>query len=119
VQAIRPARRCRRARERSPQPYACHSGSYAPSWESYIKQINDKITAKHNSKSRAWKKQEPFYRDLMGDLQSMKLAWRNPTMHIVRRYECDEAEEIFKAMSRFVNRLGPALPKSEVEKLLS
>lgn len=91
---------------------------YAPSWESYIKQINDKITAKHNSKSPKWKKSEHFFRDVLGDLQSVKMAWRNPTMHIVRHYNMEEAEEIFIAARRFVIRVAEKLPISKIEKLI-
>lgn len=84
---------------------------YAPSWESYIKQINDKIAAKHKTKGVKWKKDEAFYREILGDLQTIKIAWRNPTMHIVRRYSTDEAEEIFRAVRGFLIRLAPKLPK--------
>jgi hypothetical protein len=80
---------------------------YAPSWESYLKQINNKIGEQHQNKTPEWKADEPLFRDLSSDLQTMKIAWRNPTMHIVRRYEPDEAEEIFRAVKGFMTRLAP------------
>jgi hypothetical protein len=80
---------------------------YAPSWESYLKQINTKIGEQHQNKTPEWKADEPLFRDLSGDLQTTKIAWRNPTMHIVRRYEPDEAEEIFRAVKGFMTRLAP------------
>ena len=83
---------------------------YAPSWESYIKQIEAKINEKHKSKSIEWKRDEAFFRDILGNLQTIKISWRNPTMHIVRRYSEDEAEEIFIAVKSFVKRLAPRLP---------
>jgi hypothetical protein len=49
---------------------------YAPSWESYIRQINDRIAAKHKTKGVKWKRDEAFYRDIAGDLQTIKIAWR-------------------------------------------
>jgi hypothetical protein len=85
---------------------------YAPSWESYITQIDAKIAAKHKTKSVKWKADEPFYRDILGDLQSIKIAWRNPTMHIVRRYSPDEAEDIFRAVCK--KRLAPRLPEPKI-----
>ncbi|RWE78583.1 MAG: hypothetical protein EOS63_17205 [Mesorhizobium sp.] len=39
---------------------------YAPSWESYITQIETKITAKHKTKGIKWKRDEPFFRDVLG-----------------------------------------------------
>lgn len=79
---------------------------YAPSWESYLTQIEKKITAKHKTKTINWKKEEPYFRDILGDLQMVKMAWRNPTMHIVRQYEQDEAEDIFRGVRRFVMRMS-------------
>jgi HEPN domain-containing protein len=79
---------------------------YAPSWESYIKQIGDKIAEKHKLKGIKWKRDEPFFRDILGDLQTIKIAWRNPTMHIVRHYNPEEAEEIFRAVRGFMKRLA-------------
>jgi len=82
---------------------------YAPSWESYIRQIEAQITAKHKSKSKKWKAVEPFYRELLGDIMSIKIAWRNPTMHIVRSYTPNEAEDVFRAVRTFMQRLSTRL----------
>jgi hypothetical protein len=84
---------------------------YAPSWESYLKQIQTKIDAPRAEKSAEWKRDEAFFRDVSGDLISIKQAWRNPTMHVVRKYSADEAEEIFRAVRRFMQRLANGLPK--------
>lgn len=80
--------------------------AYAPSWESYLRKINERIDAKHQTKSVEWKRDEAFFRDLAGDLGLVKLAWRNPTMHIERRYSPDEAHEIFVAVKAFCRRLA-------------
>lgn len=82
---------------------------YAPSWEQYLTQIATKIGAKHKTKGIKWKKDEKFYRDVSGDLLTVKQAWRNPTMHIDRRYSVDEAEEIFKAVRALMLRLSAKL----------
>jgi hypothetical protein len=79
---------------------------YAPSWESYLNQIETRIIEKHQKKSHAWKKSEPFYRDASGDLQMVKIAWRNPTMHIVRTYTPEEADGVYRAVRAFMQRLS-------------
>src|SRR5690606_26266986 len=79
---------------------------YAPSWESYLSQIETRIKTKHKAKGVAWKRDEPFFRDILGDLQAVKIAWRNPTMHIVRHYDQDEGDDVFRAVKRFMNRLA-------------
>jgi hypothetical protein len=91
---------------------------YAPSWESYLKQISDQIAAKHKNKTAKWKREEKFYRDLSGDLLLVKQAWRNPTMHVDRKYGIDEAEQIFNAARIFMQRLAKHFDEKEIEKLL-
>jgi hypothetical protein len=86
---------------------------YAPGWESYIKQIDKKISVDHKDKTLEWKKDEPFYRDLLGDFQTVKWAWRNPTMHIVRQYTIEEAESIFQAVRGFMQRLAEKFTESD------
>ncbi|MGY3694272.1 hypothetical protein ACVIGA_004352 [Bradyrhizobium sp. USDA 3240] len=85
---------------------------YAPSWESYIRQIDANITAKHKSKAKKWLEMEPFYRDVLGNLTSIKIAWRNPTMHIVRNYTQDEAEDVLRAVRTFMRRLSERLSQA-------
>lgn len=79
---------------------------YAPSWESYIKQIQKQIQEDWSQKTPDWKTREPLFRDILGDLQAMKLAWRNPTMHIVKKYSEDEAFNIWGATKSFMARLA-------------
>lgn len=79
---------------------------YAPSWESYLTQIGKKISEKATTKPKSWKRQEKFYRDVSGDLLTIKNAWRNPTMHVDRKYFPDEAEVIFLAVETFMRRLA-------------
>lgn len=79
---------------------------YAPSWESYLNQIAARIGAKHKTKGIKWRKDEPFFRDVSGDLLTVKQAWRNPTMHVVRKYSPDDAEDVFRAVRGFMRRLA-------------
>lgn len=91
---------------------------YAPSWESYLRHIGTNIDKKHQNKTAKWKRDEKFYRDLSGDLLTVKQAWRNPTMHVDRKYSVEEAEQIFTAGKSFMVRLAAHFSQKEVEKLL-
>jgi hypothetical protein len=91
---------------------------YAPSWESYLKQISDQIVQKHKNKTARWKRDVKFYRDLSGDLLTVKQAWRNPTMHVDRKYSTEEAEQIFAAAKSFMVRLAQHFSQKEIEKFL-
>ncbi len=79
---------------------------YAPSWESYLKQINKQIEMDWKEKTPDWKSEEPFYKEVSGDLQAIKIAWRNPTMHIVRKYTEEASQNIFMAVKGFMERLA-------------
>jgi hypothetical protein len=79
---------------------------YAPTWESYFAKIKLQIEAKRKTKGIRWKRDEPFFREVLGDLQNVKIAWRNPTMHVDRRYTSDEADQVFTAVRTFMGRLA-------------
>lgn len=83
---------------------------YATSWESYLGQIQKQIAAKHATKTRKWIKSEKFFRDVSGDLMTIKQAWRNPTMHVDRKFYPDEAEVIFGAARTLMQTLAEGLP---------
>jgi hypothetical protein len=85
---------------------------YTPSWESYLAQIQSKISAKHKTKRVKWKRDEKFYRDMSGDLIAVKQAWRNPSMHIDRGYSKEEAEEIFRAVKTFMCKLAARMDQN-------
>lgn len=85
---------------------------YAPSWESYLKQISDKIALPRKKKGKAWIKKEVYFRDLSGDLVSVKQAWRNPTMHADRRYDIEQAEEIYRAVRTFMKRVASRMDEA-------
>lgn len=82
---------------------------YAPSWESHLKQIDAQVQAKYKRKGVKWKRDEPFFRDVSAHLHSVKAAWRNPTMHVVRDYTPEQAEEIFNAVRAFMRHLSTRL----------
>jgi hypothetical protein len=82
---------------------------YAPSWESYIRQITTQLALPHPKKPKKVKQNLTFFKEVLGDLEAVKFSWRNPTMHVERKYSVDEAEEIFKAVHRFMERLARGL----------
>jgi hypothetical protein len=80
--------------------------TYAPSWEAYIKQIKTILESDWKAKPLDLQTAQPLYRDLVGDLHLVKVAWRNPTMHIVNNYGKDEAVKIYDCVRQFMVRLS-------------
>ena len=79
---------------------------YKPSWESYIKEINRRLELKHKTKGIQWKRDERFFADVASHLSSVRVAWRNPTMHIVRTYTPEEATDVFNATRGLMEHLS-------------
>lgn len=75
-----------------------------PSWDSKLKKLKEEI-----DKLPSGTDQDEFY-GIHGFLFAVKEAWRNPTMHLDRRYEPEEAEELFVLVCAFLKGLGRKLP---------
>jgi hypothetical protein len=84
---------------------------YAPSWESYLSQIKTNLDEKWKNKGAEWKKSEPFFREALGFLHAVKVAWRNPTMHVAASYTTEQAGDIFNAVLGFMRHLATGLPE--------
>ena len=79
---------------------------YAPSWEAYIRQITKCIAMPYADKRPKWRRKEAFYKEILGDLTSIKVAWRNPTMHISADHSVDHATTIYQAVMGMLNRMA-------------
>jgi hypothetical protein len=79
---------------------------YSISWEAYLTKIEKNIANKHSLKPAEWKRNEPFFRDVSGDLVTIKNAFRNPTMHVERTYSQQEAEQVFLAIKTLMQRMA-------------
>lgn len=83
---------------------------YAPSWESYISQMQKLLDTKNYANlTPDQKAKRPFYQEILSDLISVKTAWRNPTMHIVRSYDISQARVAFDAVCGFMQHLAKEL----------
>lgn len=81
---------------------------YKPTWEGYFKGVEMAINKDYPTKTQTEKKNAPLYREILGDLMAVKLAWRNPTMHIERRYQSNEALQVFIASSILLDKIASA-----------
>jgi hypothetical protein len=86
---------------------------YAPSWESYLRQISTRLELDWKDKSPEWKTDEGFYREAAAHLSAVKFAFRNPTMHIVKQYSPESAEEIFNSVGVFMRHLSTKISEEK------
>jgi hypothetical protein len=85
---------------------------YTPNWGAYLTEIQKRIDVQWKLKTVTWKRDEPFFRDVLAYLQAVKVAWRNTTMHVDKTYTPEQAEEIFNAIRVFMRHLATDLPKA-------
>jgi hypothetical protein len=74
------------------------------SWDSMLKKMHAAIEAQH-----ARDEWTDFYNEIVAKGYAVKDAWRNPTMHIEKKYTPEEAKDIFHAVRGFLRHLASKL----------
>lgn len=80
-----------------------------PNWQNIINQANSAITTNKSTLGIAWKAEADFYTNVTAHLFTVKNAWRNPTMHVERKYTEEEAEDIFNAVKGLMRHIAKHL----------
>lgn len=89
----------------------CTVDLYVDTWDQIIQKIEGAVKARSASvkpKSR-WKRQEPFYSEIVSDLRAVKNAWRNPTAHFRRTYNETQALKVLEKVRDFMQNLTTRL----------
>jgi hypothetical protein len=65
-------------------------------WHQILKSIKDENDARVARKAKSWKDQrdKEFFVSAYVSLDAVRVAWRNPTMHIENKYTPDEAGNV-------------------------
>jgi hypothetical protein len=72
-------------------------------WQNILNDVRGKINAKYPDKKD---KDGINHRSLIALLETVKEAWRNPTMHPKQTYTGEEAEEILNSVKGFMRKLA-------------
>src|SRR5205085_2266401 len=81
-------------------------------WQQIIDQINSQINQRRAAKSAGWLAVEPFFADVSAHLFAVKVAWRNPSMHLEAKYDESEAKRMYNAIEGFMQHLAARLDES-------
>ena len=84
------------------------------SWEQLLRLIRDRIEQNNKTSIPAWTNSRSFYENALAYLHAVKDAWRNPSMHLDRKYTQEEAESIFVAVRNLMRNLAEHLNESGV-----
>ena len=80
-----------------------------PNWETILRKGDEDLAKPLNQRSPEWQADESFFSTAHANLRAVKDAWRNSTMHIERRYDPEEAEEVWNAVKAFMRHLSQKL----------
>lgn len=96
-----------RALEVALKALAAHLGKpfHRNSWDAHLKDI-DKALDTRKIAAGARTPDEEFYSEAATQLGHMKVAWRNPTMHVDRKYDNKEAKRLLDSVEAFLLHLA-------------
>jgi len=80
-----------------------------PSWDSILKKCDEELLKPLKDRAPEWSVDDTFFSAAAAQLHAVKDAWRNPTMHVERRYVTDEAEDVWNAVRAFMRHLARKL----------
>jgi hypothetical protein len=77
-----------------------------PSWETILRPCDEELKKPLSKRSSEWQTDEQFFSTATANLRAVKDAWRNPTMHVERRYNDEEARDAWNAVRAFMRHLA-------------
>jgi hypothetical protein len=78
----------------------------ARSWDGIGKAIEKKMREKYEVKSDSWKLSEPFYAEILTDIQAIGRGHRNPALHeLEKKYDQREAEQLLTVTVGFMQHV--------------
>lgn len=75
-----------------------------PNWGVILREINNELNKTPPNPIVTGQRQ--FYAEAYAHLDSIRIAWRNPTIHVERTYDEDEALEVLQHVRSFMQHLA-------------
>lgn len=85
-----------------------------PSWRAILHKCDIELGKALQDRSPEWKTDDVFFSTATANLRAVQYAWRNPTMHIERTYNEEEAREVYLAARAFMRHLATKLSEESV-----
>lgn len=78
-------------------------------WDGLLKKIVKQMDINDAAGDPLWKSKRRFFADVHSQLCAVKNAWRNPSMHLERKYDEQDAGRIFNAVKDFMQLVATHL----------
>jgi hypothetical protein len=82
-----------------------HKPFHRNSWDAHLKDI-DKALEARKSVAGSRTPDEEFYSEAATQFGNMKVSWRNPTMHVDKKYDNKEAKRLLDSVEAFILHLA-------------
>lgn len=80
-----------------------------PSWDAMLKKCRAQLALSLAERSPEWRGDDQFFSAATERLMAVKDAWRNPTMHVEKKYTEEEAEDAWNATRAFMRQVATKL----------
>lgn len=77
-----------------------------PTWDRILKKCDGELQKVRKDRNPEWLAKEEFFASPTANLHAVKNAWRNPTLHVEKHYEEDDARAIYSAVRTFMRHLS-------------
>lgn len=77
-------------------------------WGVILRDLRQEVERRNKLGVTAWRSHDDqhFFTDLIGSVGAVKLAWRDPTMHVERNFNQAEAKEVFAAVRTLMQKVA-------------
>lgn len=80
-----------------------------PSWDAILRKCRAQLALPLAQRSPEWRADDQFFSAVTERLMAVKDAWRNPTMHVEKKYTPEEAEDIWNSTRAFMRQVATKL----------
>ena len=77
-----------------------------------LKKIKGEVNTRNGTNPDGWESSRPFFESAYAHFDAVRVAWRNPTMHIENSYHEREAEDIFNTVKALMRHLAARLDET-------
>ena len=79
----------------------------ARNWHGIAKAITKQMEQKYQTKTDDWKQKEPFYAEILTDIQAISIGHRNPVLHeLEKKYEERDADYMLTVIKSFAKHVA-------------
>jgi hypothetical protein len=84
-------------------------------WDAILSKIDPELSKKYTEKSEYFHENEQFCAESAALLRAVKIAWRNPTMHVEISYDEEKALDVYNSVRTFMRHLSTRLKEKRPE----